>query len=67
MKTGIQSWKGKLLSKVGKEVLIKTVARALPNYAMSVFFIPLGMCTEMEGLMSKYWWQSSSKQKRRIP
>ena len=33
----IQEWEGHFLSKVGKEILLKPVAQALPNYAMSVF------------------------------
>ncbi|XP_060964543.1 uncharacterized protein LOC115704339 [Cannabis sativa] len=30
----IMSWEGKFLSKAGKELLLKTVAQALPNHAM---------------------------------
>ncbi|XP_060965178.1 uncharacterized protein LOC133034161 [Cannabis sativa] len=50
----------KFLSRAGKEILIKTVAQALPSYAMSVFLIPQEVIKDMEGLMSKFWWQSSS-------
>ena len=36
----LSSWQSKLLSRAGKSILIKTVARALPTYSMGVFLIP---------------------------
>uniref|UniRef100_A0A803QFT1 Reverse transcriptase domain-containing protein n=1 Tax=Cannabis sativa TaxID=3483 RepID=A0A803QFT1_CANSA len=62
----VQSWKGKLLSKAGKEVLLKTVAQALPNYAMSVFLLPAETSKEMERIMCKFWWQSNNKKDKSI-
>lgn len=38
------AWKEKDLSAAAKEVLIKSVAQALPNYIMSVFKITDGLC-----------------------
>ena len=52
----LQGWKGKILSKVGKEVLIKTVAQSLPTYAMGVFQLPLKLCDELNALCAKFWW-----------
>ncbi|XP_060972201.1 uncharacterized protein LOC133038159 [Cannabis sativa] len=62
----IQSWDGKLLSKAGKEILLKTIVQALPNYAMSVFLLPIETSKEMERAMCKYWWSSSSKKDKNI-
>ncbi|XP_062100071.1 uncharacterized protein LOC133805941 [Humulus lupulus] len=56
----IQGWEGRFLSRAGKEILLKTVAQALPNYAMSVFLLPIGLSRDIERLMCKYWWRSSS-------
>ncbi|XP_062075810.1 uncharacterized protein LOC133779929 [Humulus lupulus] len=56
----IHGWEGRFLSRAGKETLLKTVAQALPNYAMSVFLLPLQLSRDIERLMCKYWWRSSS-------
>lgn len=48
----MSSWKNKLLSKAGKEILIKSVAEALPTFAMSVFLLPNELCVELEGMMN---------------
>lgn len=47
-----------MLSRGGKEVLLKTVAHALPNYAMSIFLLPQQVCSELEMLMTRFWWRS---------
>ncbi|KAM6544338.1 hypothetical protein CsatB_008785 [Cannabis sativa] len=56
----IQGWEGRILSRAGKEVLLKSIAQALPNYAMSVFLLPLDTCKELERLMAKFRWHSNS-------
>lgn len=62
----ISSWEGCWLSKAGKETLLKSVAQALPSYAMSVFLIPLLVCQDLERLMSRFWWNSTHPNKRPI-
>ena len=51
----LAGWKEKLLSKAGKEVLIKAVAQAIPTYAMSCFKIPDSLCDEMTNLIRNFW------------
>lgn len=62
----VQGWDKEFLSGSGKEVLLKTVAQALPNYAMGIFLIPQQTCRELEGIMSKFWWKTSKKKDRGI-
>uniref|UniRef100_A0A803NUT9 Reverse transcriptase domain-containing protein n=1 Tax=Cannabis sativa TaxID=3483 RepID=A0A803NUT9_CANSA len=56
----IFSWDSQFLSKAGKEVLLKSVAQALPCYAMSVFLLTQEICSNLEGMMSKFWWKSQT-------
>ena len=48
-------WKGCLLSKAGKEVLIKVVAQAISTYTMGVFLLPVKLCDELNALCAKFW------------
>ena len=60
----LSRWKEKMLSQVGKEVLIKAVAQAIPTYTMSVFKLPDTLCNELTSMVRTFWWgQSNSKNK----
>ncbi|KAK2636708.1 hypothetical protein Ddye_031500 [Dipteronia dyeriana] len=52
----LQGWKKCFLSRAGKEILVKTVAQALPTFAMRVFLLPLELCAELERIMNSFWW-----------
>uniref|UniRef100_A0A803NKU4 Uncharacterized protein n=1 Tax=Cannabis sativa TaxID=3483 RepID=A0A803NKU4_CANSA len=66
VKRRIQSWYGKLLSRSGKEVLLKVVIQALAAYAMNVFQLPKKVCKNIEMTMCNFWWHSNSSQKKGI-
>ena len=60
----LAGWKGKLLSKAGKEVVIKVVAQAIPTYTMSCFKILDSLCEEMTSMIQNFWWgQKRDKRK----
>lgn len=52
----LQGWKEKILSHVGKKVLIKSVIQAIPTYTISCFKLPKGLVKELEVLIRKFWW-----------
>ncbi|XP_074306671.1 uncharacterized protein LOC141641928 [Silene latifolia] len=52
----LHGWRGKILSRAGREVLIKAVANSLPTYVMSVFKIPASFCNELRSMVSRFWW-----------
>ena len=45
-----------MLSRAGKEVLIKAVIQAIPTYTMGVFLLPVKLCEELNALCAKFWW-----------
>lgn len=54
--TRLNGWKEKNLSVAGREVLIKSVAQAIPTYIMSCFRFPDGVCHEIEAMVCNFWW-----------
>jgi len=51
----ILGWKEKMLSRAGKEVLIKAVAQAIPTFAMGCFDITKDLCDQISTMICKYW------------
>ena len=60
----LASWKGKLLSLGGKEILIKAVAQAIPTYTMSCFLLPKSLCDELEKMMRNFWWGQKNQESK---
>ena len=48
-------WKEKFISKEGREILIKSVAQAIPTYTMGIFKIPKALCDTLNSTLAKYW------------
>ena len=60
----LAGWKEKLLSKVGKEVLIKVVAQAIPTYTMSYFKIPDSLCDDLTSMIWNFWWGQKGEERK---
>lgn len=60
----IQGWKEKLLSKPGKEILIKAVAQAIPVYLMACFDLSKSVCEELSTMINRYWWSQMDKENK---
>ena len=54
----VQGWIDKTLSTAGKEVLVKSVAQAVPVFSTSCFKLPRGLCEHLNMLIRKFWWGS---------
>ena len=60
----LKGWKEKLLSKAGKEVLLKAVIQAIPMYTMQCFEFPRTLCDDLERLCGGFWWAQNVENKR---
>ncbi|XP_057426510.1 uncharacterized protein LOC130719933 [Lotus japonicus] len=60
----LKGWKEKYLSKAGKEVLLKSIAQAIPIYIMSCFKIPDNICDSMASQMANFWWGQKNSEKK---
>jgi ribonuclease HI len=54
----------RLLSAGGKDILIKSVAQAVPIYSMACFLLPKGLCDHINGLIRKFWWGSREGERK---
>ncbi|KAL6176326.1 hypothetical protein ACLB2K_052960 [Fragaria x ananassa] len=60
IKKKVANWKQSLLNQAGKEVLIKSVASAIPAYTMSYFKFQKSTCQELNSTLSDFWWGNST-------
>ncbi|GMJ04337.1 hypothetical protein HRI_004102900 [Hibiscus trionum] len=61
--SSMNSWSTRSLSMGGKEVYIKSVLQAIPLYSMSCFLLPKSLCSELQTLFVKFWWQNVKTKK----
>jgi len=54
----LKGWKERLLSKGGKEILLKPIVQVIPQYAMPIFKLPLSLCKGLEQRISSFWWKN---------
>ena len=60
----VKGWKEKFILKAGREVLIKTIAQAIPTYSMSIFKIPKVVGDSINSTLAKYYWGQTKDEKK---
>lgn len=64
IKQRIRSWTTRFLSDAGKQVLLKSVLAAIPNYAMSCFKLPASLCKQIQSLLTQFWWDANLEKRK---
>ena len=59
MKGRMTSWYSKFLSQAGKEIILKSVAMAMPIHDMTCFKLPKTTCKNLSSAMAAFWWRVS--------
>ena len=62
----LKGWKEKFLSQAGREILIKSVAQAIPLYMMQCFKLPMSVISEIEKMCRRFFWGQKAEE-RKIP
>ncbi|KAF5443003.1 hypothetical protein F2P56_035600 [Juglans regia] len=57
----LSSWKTKLLSQAGKEILVKAMIQSIPTYCMGIFKLPKQLLHELNKLIRSFWWGQQSQ------
>ncbi|XP_024200533.1 uncharacterized mitochondrial protein AtMg00310-like [Rosa chinensis] len=58
------SWRTKILSSAGKEILIKAVAQVIPAYVMSCYMLPKGLFEDLHQLCAQFFWGGSDSNRK---
>lgn len=54
----------KILSRAGKEVLLKAVIQAILTYVMGVYEFPNIIIQKIHAAMARFWWESSDAKRK---
>lgn len=59
----LHGWKEKLISRPGKEILLKSVVQAIPTYLMGVYRFPTVVIQDIQMAMARFFWVMGIKRR----
>ncbi|XP_021724434.1 uncharacterized protein LOC110691788 [Chenopodium quinoa] len=60
----LKGWREKFHSQAGREVLIKSIAQAIPTYAMQCFLLPVSILDEIKKLCRNFFWGQKKDERK---
>jgi hypothetical protein len=66
VKSKIEGWRAKTLSQASRLTLIKSIAAALPSYAMSTFLLPSSFCSKLDKIFKNFLWGFPALKKKNL-
>lgn len=54
----VNGWSVKFFSKGGKDIMIKSVAQAIPTFVMSCFLLPKRLYQMFASAVANFWWRT---------
>ncbi|XP_073357926.1 uncharacterized protein [Aegilops tauschii subsp. strangulata] len=60
----VLGWKGQGLSKMAREVLVKSGLQSTPTFTMSCFQLTKKMCGNLSSIASNFWWGETDGHKK---
>jgi len=51
-----------MLSRAGKEILIKAVAQAIPAFATGCFDLTKTLCDQISAMICRFWWSQQDNE-----
>lgn len=62
----VGSWSKRFVTKARRQILLKTMAQAMPTYTMSIYLLPMTFCEDIEKLFNRFWWKGKNERGRGI-
>lgn len=59
----INGWGEKILSRAGREIMIKAVLQAIPSYLMGCFLLLKNIISTLECAIRSFWWSGGNERK----
>lgn len=64
MKQKAMSWSSRYLSTAGKMTMLQSVLSPIPSFAMSCFQLHVGLCNQIQSVLTRFWWDNSNRDRK---